>query len=335
MAVSGRLDPAVAAVRRAVRLGLADVDPGRRLVVACSGGADSMALAAACAFEGARAGWLTEALVVDHGWHRDSGEVADTVAARLRTLPPFAGLHQVEVERVDVGTAGGPEGAARKARYEALGARAERLDALVLLGHTRDDQAESVLLGLARGSGPRSLAGMRPVSGPYRRPLLTISRAQTVRACRALAAPVWRDPANENAHLARTRVRRTVLPLLEAQLGPGVAEALARTADQLAADVDALDALAAEVYADLRGPGEEERLDVSRLLETPLAVRRRVLRLSALTAGCPGGELSAVHVHALDALVTDWHGQRGVDLPGGLTAGRLGRALSITSRAGD
>lgn len=330
MALSGRLDPAVAAVRLAVRLGLADVEPGRRVVVACSGGADSMALAAATAFEGARAGWLTLAVVVDHGWHRDSADVAATVALRLKSLEPFAELHQVDVERVDVGTAGGPEGAARKARYQALGAHAARLDALVLLGHTRDDQAECVLLGLARGSGPRSLAGMRAVAGPYRRPLLTISRAQTTQASRALGVPVWQDPANADVRFARTRVRRTVLPLLETELGPGVAEALARTADQLAADVDALDALAAEVYTGVRAPGEEEHLDVSRLVDAPAAIRRRVLRLAALAAGCPAGELGAVHVHALDALVTHWHGQRGVDLPGSLTAGRRGRLLWFT-----
>ncbi|MEJ7629385.1 MAG: tRNA lysidine(34) synthetase TilS [Nocardioidaceae bacterium] len=332
MAVSGRLDPSVAAVRRAVRLGLADIDAGRRVVVACSGGSDSMALAAATAFEGVNAGWLTEAVVIDHGRQPGSADVATAVARRLETLEAFAGVGPVVVERVVVGRLGGPEAAARDARYAALDLHARRLDAVVLLGHTRDDQAETVLLGLARGSGLRSLAGMRSSSGPYRRPLLTVSRAETTQACRALDIPVWHDPDNVDTRFTRVRVRRTVLPLLEAELGPGVGHALARTADQAAADVDALDALGAELYARAATLAETGPcLDLALLVEVPTALRRRVLRLAALAAGCPGGELFAVHVEALDALCVDWHGQRGVDLPGPVTAGRRATTLCFMS----
>jgi tRNA(Ile)-lysidine synthase len=327
--VSGPLDPAVAAVRRAVRVALADVEPGQRVVVACSGGTDSMALAAAAAFEGDRAAWSVSAIVVDHGLHEDSADVASTVASRLTTLSPFTALESVEVVRVQVSPEGSPEAAAREARYAALGSWAGRSDAVVLLGHTRDDQAETVLLGLARGSGLRSLAGMRPVSGRYRRPLLAIARAQTAQACRALELPVWQDPSNEDERFTRVRVRRNVLPVLESELGPGVAEALARTAELAAADADTLDALAAGLFARC---WSASRLSLGELAGAQAAVRRRVLRLAALAAGCPGGELFAVHVNALDALVVDWHGQRQVDLPGAVVAVRRDEALELSSR---
>jgi tRNA(Ile)-lysidine synthase len=325
--VSVRLDPAVAAVRRAVRLALADVEPGDRVLVACSGGADSMALTAAACFEGERAAWSVSAVVVDHGLHEGSDVVAASVAGRLSTMQPFAALESVDVVRVQVSPVGSPEAAAREARYAALTGLAERVDAVVPLGHTRDDQAETVLLGLGRGSGLRSLAGMRTVTGRYRRPLLAISRAQTERACQALEIPVWHDPDNEDERFTRVRVRRTVLPVLEAELGPGVAQALARTAEQAAADTDALDAMAADLFA---GSRIASGLRLGELADAPAAVRRRVLRLAALAAGCPGGDLFAVHVQALDALVVDWHGQGRVDLPGGVSAARRGDALELT-----
>jgi tRNA(Ile)-lysidine synthase len=313
-------------------MALADVEPGRRVLVACSGGADSMALAAAAAFEGQRAAWSLAAVVVDHGLHEHSDAVAATVAQRLRTMPPFAGYESVDVVRVQVAMKGSPEAAAREGRYAAFDALTERTDAVVLLGHTRDDQAETVLLGLARGSGLRSLAGMRPTTGRYRRPLLGVSRAQTEQACRALEVPVWLDPDNEDMRFTRVRVRRKVLPLLEAELGPGVAAALARTAEQAAADADLLDALAADVFAQTWSP---PALQLDELTDAPAALRRRVLRLAALAAGCPGSDLAAVHVEAVDALVMSWHGQQGVDLPGAVTAVRRGRALELTRRPSD
>jgi len=325
--MTGRLDPAVASIRRAVRSALADVEPGRQVLVACSGGADSMALTAAAVFEGKHAAWSVAALIVDHGLHPDSAAVAATVAGRLESLPPFDGLESIHVARVQVGHLGGPEAAAREARYAVLDSHAERMAAVVLLGHTRDDQAETVLLGLARGSGPRSLAGMRPVSGRYRRPLLDIARAQTERACQALDIPVWADPDNDDPRFLRVRVRRRVLPTLEAELGPGVSEALARTAEQAAADTDVLDALASARFADDWSGGA---LDLAALAEAPPALRRRVLRSAALAAGCPGSDLSAVHLKALDALVATWHGQRAVQLPGGVTARRHADRLLFT-----
>src|SRR5437868_2912388 len=186
---------AVAAVRCAVRAALAtpnattpnassdtspDADADRPLtLVACSGGADSLALAAAAAFEGPKCGWRVGGVTVDHGLQPGAAGRAAAVAALLADL----GLQPVEVATVDVGGAGGPEAAARTARYDALDRLAARMGArTVLLGHTLDDQAETVLLGLARGSGTRSLAGMADTSGTdgrYRRPLLGLDRATT------------------------------------------------------------------------------------------------------------------------------------------------------------
>ncbi len=184
-----------------------------------------------------------------------------------------------------------------------------------------------MLLGLARGSGARSLSGMAPRQGRYRRPLLELTRADTRAACAAERLTPWDDPHNEDPAYARVRVRRDVLPVLERELGPGVTEALARTARLLRDDADALDAWADRVRAAATRAGEG--LDAELLRDEPPAVRRRVLRRTALDAGCPGTELFAVHVDAMDALVTDWRGQTGVDLPGGLRLRRQGGRLSI------
>jgi tRNA(Ile)-lysidine synthase len=315
--------PAVAAVRLAVRRSLADLDPGARVLVACSGGADSLALLAATCFEARKAALTVIGVTVDHGLQPGSDKHAEAVVEQMRVLGAEA--HSVAVV---VGTSGGPEAAARTARYGALDAAAGDHDAdVVLLGHTRDDQAETVLLGLARGSGARSLSGMAPRSGRYRRPLLDLTREDTRAACAAEGLVPWDDPHNEDPAYARVRVRRNVLPVLEHELGPGVTEALARTARLLRDDADALDDLAEAVRAAARD--EAGALDVERLRKEPAAVRRRVLRRTALEAGCPGTELFAVHVDAMDALVTDWHGQVGVDLPGVLRATRQGGRLRI------
>jgi tRNA(Ile)-lysidine synthase len=314
----GGPDPAVATVRLAVRAALREIEPGGLALAACSGGADSLALAAALAFAAPRSGRRGGAVTVDHGLQPGSAERAATVVTELRRLE----LDPVESISVDVGTAGGPEAAARDARYAALDAAAGRLGAVVLLGHTLDDQAETVLLGLARGSGARSLAGM-PADfrrGPvrYLRPLLDLDRATTRRACLAMGLGPWDDPHNDDAAFTRVRVRRDVLPRMEKALGPGVPQALARTARQLRDDADALDAWAGRAME-----GQDLReLQVRVLCELPRAVRTRVLRRAALAAGSPSGALAATHVDELDRLIIAWHGQRHVDLPGGVRAFR-------------
>jgi tRNA(Ile)-lysidine synthase len=286
------------------------------VLVACSGGADSVALAAATAFEAPRLGFRIGGVSIDHGLQEGSARRAAEVVALLSTL----GFDPVEAVTVDVPAGNsGPEAAARTARYAALDAVADRLGAnTVLLGHTLNDQAETVLLGLARGSGTRSLAGMASTHDRYRRPLLEVTRAVTRAACADSGLAVWDDPHNADPTFARVRVRTDVLPVMETALGPGIAEALARTATLARDDADALDSWAARSHAELAGP--DGSLDVAALAELPPAVRRRVLRLAALAAGASGVE--AVHLHAADALITDWHGQGAVSLPGGRVAAR-------------
>ena len=321
--------PVVAALRRAVREQIDDLEPGALVLAACSGGADSLALAAALAVEAPRRRLLAGAITVDHGLTADSAQQAARVLTQVREL----GLVVAESVRVTVAGPGGPEAAARRARYAALESAAVRLGAVaVLLGHTRDDQAETVLLGLARGAGARSLAGMPTRRGPFRRPLLELSRATTVAACAAEGLQAWFDPHNGDPAYARVRVRQRALPVLEETLGPGVSAALARTADLLRADADALDAIAADAHR--QALAVDGSLDVAVLARLPTAVRTRVLRAAALAAGSPGGALSAVHVRALDALITDWHGQQAVALPGSLAGVRRSGRLHISAPTG-
>ncbi|MCW2840272.1 MAG: tilS [Aeromicrobium sp.] len=312
--MGGALDPAVAAGRNVVRDALADLGAGSRIAIGVSGGADSLALAAVTAFVARREALELVAVVVDHGLQTDSARVAERAAAQLASLDVPA-----EVRRVEVGRAGGPEAAARTARLTALASTG--VDA-VLLAHTLDDQAETVLLGLGRGSGPRSISGMAARDGVWRRPFLTLRRADTERICRAHGLDWWTDPHNSDPAFRRVRVRHEVIPLLEDVLGGGVAEALARTADQLRADGAHLDDLAADVTSPH---------DVAVLAALPSALRSRVLRRTALAAGADAAALSAAHLAQLDRLVTDWHGQRRIELPGGVSATRTGASLSFAN----
>ena len=339
---------AVAAVRVAVRRALDDLPSGALVLVACSGGPDSLALAAGAAFVAGSAdapGWRAGAVVVDHALQGGSDEVAARAAAACRDL----GLDPVLVRRVAVSGPGGPEAAARDARYAALETAAREVGAAaVLLGHTLDDQAETVLLGLARGSGPRSLAGMPAVRGALRRPLLGLTRAQTVAACAAAGLRPWHDPTNSAGPDAplRSRVRDELVPVLDDVLGPGVVAALARTADLAREQADAIDALAAELLvraassssgnasgpaasrgatsptAASSGAGAASGWDVATLAAAPDGLRRAALRAAAVGAGAAAGALTRVHVLALDSLCTDWHGQGPVQLPGGPIGGR-------------
>jgi len=305
------------ATRVAVRSSLRDLPAGTLVLAAVSGGADSLALAAALAHEAPRLGLRAGAVTVDHGLQAGSAERAATVATTLAGL----GLDPVRTRAVAVHGPGGPEAAARAARYEALAAAAtEAGAAVVLLGHTLDDQAETVLLRLARGSGARSLAGMPERTGIFRRPFLQLRRAQTQATCRALGLDPWSDPHNDDPAYARSRVRADALPALERTLGPGVAAALARTAALLRQDADALDDAAAKARAEVTTT--DGGLDVGALAALAPAVRTRVLREAAIEAGSPAGALNAGHVDALDALVTGWRGQGPVSLPGGLVGER-------------
>ena len=318
--------PHLVAGRRAVRSVLGPLPDGAVVVVGCSGGVDSLALAACVAQETtgplAARGLVVRAVVVDHGMQAGSAAVASDAAAECERL----GL-ATRVVRVEVGGQGGPEAAARAARYAALEAAVDAEVAaagapggVVLVGHTRDDQAETVLLGLARGAGARSLGGMRRERGRVRRPFLGLTRADTEGVCTELGLEVWDDPTNvptvDGAGPRRSRVRHQVLPVLEDVLGPGVTAALARSAEQLREDDDALTGLAEALLASAGGGASDEGYDVATLAGAPAAVRRRALRAAAVRAGSLAGSLTRTHVLALDALVVAWAGQGAVPLPG-------------------
>lgn len=318
------LHPSVAAVRRPVRQTLAGLEPGETVLVACSGGADSLALAAATVFEGHKQGLYVIGATVDHGMQPGSADQAAKVVEQLARM----GVDETVAATIEVKADGdGPEAAARQARYAVLDQVAERFGArVILLGHTRDDQAETVLLGLTRGSGARSLSGMRAAFDRYRRPLLGATRIDTETACQVEGLDVWNDPHNHDFAYTRARIRHRVLPTLEEHLGPGVADALARTAEQLREDADFIDDIAEAMHRELGGT-----LPVDTLAGYPTAVRTRVLRIAALEAGSPPAELTREHVKAVDELVTGWRGQRWIDLPGHLRARRTNGGIAFES----
>src|SRR6218665_58520 len=355
-----RLTPAIAEVRGAVRSALGGVraagagdDP--LVLVALSGGADSLALTAATVFEGPRAGFRVGAAVIDHGLQVHSAEVAAPAAAQARAL----GCDPVLVHRVEVANEGGPEASARQARYRALDALAVRHGAFaVLLGHTLDDQAETVLLGPAGGSGAASLSGMAPgtvggiagnkrteqspgiapdaVDGAvvggvgsgavvgtvaYLRPLLGTRRATTRQACLDAALTPWDDPHNADPRYTRVRVRDRVLPVLEAELGPGIAQALARTAEQLREDEAAFTQQVAELIEEMCEPAEAGiALSVGALAANPAALRQRLIRYAVEAEF--GVSLSRFQTLEVARLVTAWHGQGPIDLPSGVRVTR-------------
>ena len=346
-------DPAVAAVRLAVRRALPvlhdgvggrwvpDLEGGT-LLVACSGGADSLALLSATVFEVREADVRVVGVVVDHGLQEGSGDHTSRVVQQV------AGLGVDETASIRVTVDPGPRGieaGARHARYVALSQLAQHFGAaMVLLGHTRDDQAETVLLGLTQGSGGRSISGMRrqfhldhdddghPVGPVFRRPLLDLTREQTEAACRAEGVEWWTDPHNADPRFVRSRIRHTVMPLLEQELGPGVAAALARTGELMRDDLDALDELA---DAALQRLDLVRGVEVSALESLPSAVRTRVLRAAALRAGCPPRELTREHVLSLEEMVWRRRGEpRDLDLPGRVRAVRRDDVLRLVAGGG-
>ena len=240
------------------------------------------------------------------------------------------------IARVLVGTAGGPEAAARTARHEALTAVAAKFDAeAILLGHTREDQAETVLLQLARGSGTRSISGMRPVAGLLRRPLLSVPR-DVVRTsaheeCAALGIAPWQDPHNSDSRFARVRLR-AALEVLHDSLGPGLTAGLARSAELAAEDADALEYWAQRVFSELvRFRDARLELEISDFSRQPLAIRGRVIRRMCIDLGAQAQDVTRLHVLAVDALVSKWHGQGPVSLPGRVVAHREYGRLVVTT----
>ena len=309
---------------------MAATPPDATVLVALSGGADSVALTAAVAFEAAKLGVRAVTLTVDHGLQEASADAASEAASVARAL----GL-EARVVRVEVSGEGGPEAAARDARYGALTAEAGLVNAgTVLVGHTLDDQAETVLLGLARGSGATSLQGMPAVSElapgvALVRPLLEVRRATTRAACAAEHLSFWDDPHNADARFARVRVRERVLPVLEAELGPGIAAALARTAAQLREDAEAFEEMIDETIEDIVEHAEAGiSVSAAALAANPAALRHRIIR--HVVAAEFGVSLTRAQTLEVSRLVTHWSGQGPIDLPG-CRARRLGGRLEFTA----
>lgn len=305
------LGPAALQVAQAV----GEILPAGPVVVGVSGGPDSMALAMGAQWAAGRRDARVRALVVDHGLQAGSADVAARVVNDLRSR----GL-DAEVRRVEVPETGqGLEADARDARLAALGESGDP----VLLGHTMDDQAEQVLLGLLRGSGTRSLAGMPLRRGLFLRPLLGVRAEVTRQACREWRIEPWLDPHNQDHRFARVRARDHLADLSEA-LGRDLAPMLARTADLARMDADHLDHLA-EPHVP-----EGESLDVAGVSALPDALRLRVVREWLRRRGLP---VEMVHILAVDQLLTAWRGQGPIAVPGAQVHRRDG-ALGIRLRPG-
>ena len=314
---------AVPAVRNAVRSWLEKYEAGDKVLVAVSGGADSLALAHALIVESKNLAITVIGVTVDHQLQPQSSVQGERVVHQLSQMGITCLIKKVNVEVKE-----GLEASARKARYNALNEVAQQENVVaIFLGHTQDDQAETVLLGLARGSGTRSLSGMAHHNGIYVRPLLEITRAQTEIFCKEVGLNFWCDPHNQDSQFARVRVRKVALPILEKTIGPGISEALARSAQLLRDDADALDHWAKR---------EELQLDLSDLAcahleQLPRAIRTRILRRAIYAAGAPAGSLSADHVSVVEALICAWNGQGAANLPGGVKVERISGRLSLST----
>lgn len=322
------------AVRTAVHSALIDHHSEGSVIVACSGGPDSLALAAAVSFVAKQLELNVIAVIVDHQLQQGSGEVAQAAADACVAF----GIDQVVIAQVSVDGEGGPEAAARQARYELLEAMAAKYQATsIVLGHTLEDQAETVLLRLARGSGTRSIAAMQPRNGLLLRPLLQVARAVVHASandvCASIDVTPWQDPHNQDSRFTRVRVRQAMNELSDA-LGPGFVFGLARSAELASDDADALDALA-DVAFDAQVVFHESSMsaDCQELLQLPRAIRSRVIRRMCMDLGAASDAISMSHVQAVDALISHWHGQGPVSLPARVNAQREYGRLTLTAQA--
>jgi len=313
--------PSLWEIRKAVKPWIAD--SSETILFGCSGGADSMALALALFLEANQTKVIP--VVVDHGLQDGSAQITSQTISKLKEI----GYTQVETAVAQVKITDGLEASARRARYQIFN---QFIDAYrpkyFLLAHTLNDQAETVLLGLARGSGARSLSGMAVENNIYVRPLLKISRQTTVAACHEGGIEIWSDPHNDDLRFARVRVRKNALPNLEENLGPGITEALVRSADLLRDDADALDSFALEYFAQT----DPLNLSVNELERLPRAIRTRVLRLAIYQAGALAGSLSAEHINGAEALISDWHGQKELSLPGDVKLLRNSGRITLSTK---
>jgi tRNA(Ile)-lysidine synthase len=315
--------PALLELRKAVRIWFEKLEPNSKVCIGVSGGADSLALAAASKLEASNFPIDLVAVIVDHGLQENSGQIAQLAKQQLTKL----GYQDVFIGKANVQITDGLEASARRARYKVFQQVIETYNPnYFFLGHTKNDQAEGVLLGLARGSGTKSLSGMQEISGIFVRPLLGIDRATTEIACHEASIEFWNDPHNSNQDFTRVRVRENVLPMLENEIGPGITDALARSAKILREDATALDGWADDVFRQV----DPFDIEISTLSGLPVAVRSRVLRLAIYAAGAPAGSISASHLEPIEAFVSDWRGQGHTSLPGGVKVCRISGRLSLS-----
>lgn len=313
--------------RLAVRQSLSSLNPGDQVVVAVSGGADSLLLAHCLKIEGSELALVIHAVVIDHQLQENSNEVALQAKQTLNDL----GINEVTIIQVNVEKRDGIEADARKARYDALNSYAKKIGAAaIFLGHNEDDLAESVLLGLTQGSGTKSLAGMaeqeiRENGLLYLRPFLTLTRDEIEKGCAESRISFWSDPHNQDERFTRVKIRRRILPLMESEIGPGIKAALARSARIFREDSQALDSLATEVFSAIADPTS---IDIELLEPLPGAVRKRVIRTALASLGA--SRVSAEQLGWVDALISQWHGQKEVALPAGVTARRESGRLALS-----
>ena len=316
--------PALLEVRRVLRTFLENLEPNETILVGCSGGADSVALTYALHQESASKNFRLIPVVVDHDLQQDSAQIAASVVTQLKSW----GINEIFSAKANVVLSDGLEASARRARYQIFKQALDTYSAkYFFLAHTQNDQAETVLLGLARGSGGKSLSGMSAVNGEFIRPLLGISRETTEQLCNEVGINFWVDPHNSDLEFTRVRVRRNILPTMERDLGPGIKEALSRSAGLLREDNEALDQWAAAEFASR--PSAD--FEIEYLAQLPKAVRSRLLRLAIYANGAPIGTLTAEHLAPIEALITDWKGQGEISLPGGVKVSRISGRLSLSN----
>jgi tRNA(Ile)-lysidine synthase len=315
--------PALLELRTAVRFWFQKLEANSKVCIGVSGGADSLALAIAAKIASADLNLDLVAVIVDHGLQDNSADVAASTKKKLESI----GYSNIFVGKANVIVTDGIEASARRARYLVFQQALETFGASTfLLGHTKNDQAEGVLLGLARGSGTKSLSGMKEVSGPFIRPFLNIDRSTTQAACVESGFDYWDDPHNLNTEFTRVRVRENILPLIEKEIGPGIIDALSRSAKILREDATALDDWAERVFGEI----DPADIEISLLANLPIAIRSRVLRLAIYAAGAPFGSISATHLEPIEAFVSDWRGQGHTSLPGGVKVCRISGRLSLS-----
>ena len=311
-------------LQNAVQNLLKEFEAGDLVLVACSGGADSLALAWTTAVVGKRLELKTGAIIVDHQLIPESSEVAANAKKQCEEL----GLSEVIVKKVKVEqTNEGLEAAARIARYQAFEiVLSETKAKAILLAHTQDDQAETVLMRLTRGSGAKSLSGMTEVSGKYLRPFLHLRKKLVHDSLDLIGLKAWQDPANTDKQYLRVKVRQDLMPRLVEVLGESTISSLDKTAHLLRLDNQALEELAQQ-FVDSQADVKVNGLNIKELEKLPEAIRTRVLRICGVASGVHPGPFSFEHIEAIDALVKNWHGQGNVDLPGFIQATRVGNSL--------